>query len=163
MNDERKPDDAEIGLPDSVRAALKNRYGPVPSVPSEIDKAILADARRHFEQHGPATLRPARRRRVSAWQWTVIASTVAAACVVLVALRTPDPNQASNVAARSDAATVFDELRGDVDLNGRVDILDAFAMARQFRDGDPVARDFNLDGRFDELDIDLVAREAVKL
>ena len=56
-----------------------------------------------------------------------------------------------------------DELRSDVDLNGRVDILDAFAMARQLRDGSGEARDFNHDGRFDKLDIDLVAREAVKL
>jgi hypothetical protein len=163
MNDNRNPADAENGLPDSVRAALKNRYGPVPSVPSEIDKAILADARRHFEEHGPVTLRPARRRRVSAWQWTAIASTVAAACVVLFALKPPQLHQESSVATRSDAFSMDDELRSDVDLNGRVDILDAFAMARQLRDGGTEARDFNHDGRFDGLDIDLVALEAVKL
>ena len=163
MNDERKPDDAEIGLPDSLTATLKNRYGPVPSVPSEIDHAILADARRHLEQHGPATLRPARRRRVSAWQWTAIASTVAAACVELSALKPPKPNEESSVAARSDASSLDVELRGDVDLNGRVDILDAFAMARQLRDGRGEARDFNHDGRFDKFDIDVVALEAVKL
>ena len=162
MNDERKLDDADNGLPDSVRATLKNRYGPIPAVPSEIDHAILADARRHFEQHGPATLRPARR-RVSAWQWTAIASTVAAACVVLFALRPPQPNQESSVADRSDASSLDDELRTDVDQNGRVDILDAFVMARQLRDGGAEARDFNHDGRFDGLDIDLVAREAVTL
>ena len=67
------------------------------------------------------------------------------------------------MATRSDASLANDDLRSDLDLNGRVDILDAFAMARQFRDGDTEARDFNHDGRFDELDIDLVAREAVKL
>ena len=163
MNKKKKFDDAENGLPDSVRAALKNRYGPIPDVPAQIDTAILADARRHFEQHGPATLRPARRRRVSAWQWTAIASTVAAACVVLFALSPSQPNQESSVAARSDASSLDDELRSDVDLNGRVDILDAFAMARQLHTGGAEARDFNHDGRFDQLDIDLVAREAVKL
>ena len=163
MNDERKPDDAEIGLPDSLTATLKNRYGPVPSVPSEIDHAILADARRHLEQHGPATLRPAGRRRVSAWQWTAIASTAATACMMLFALRPPQPNPESSVAARSNAASLDDELRRDVDLNGRVDILDAFAMARQLRDGRGEARDFNHDGRFDKFDIDVVALEAVKL
>ncbi|MEJ7593436.1 MAG: dockerin type I domain-containing protein [Planctomycetaceae bacterium] len=163
MNDERQLDDSNNGLPDSVRAALKNRYGPIPSVPSEIDNAILADARRHFEQHGPATLLPARRRRVSAWQWTAIATTVTAACVMLFALRPQQPDQESSVATRSDASLPDNDLRGDVDLNGRVDILDAFAMARQFRDGSAEHRDFNHDGRFDELDIDLVAHEAVKL
>jgi len=163
MNDVRESDDAEDRLPDSFRAALKNRYGPIPDVPSEIDNAILADARRHFEQHGPATLRPAGRRRVSAWQWTAIASTVAAACVMLFALRPQQQNSENDTMAKSDASLVNDDLRSDVDLNGRVDILDAFAMGRQFRDGGAEARDFNHDGRFDELDIDLVAREAVKL
>ena len=163
MNDETEPDDAENGLPDLVRATLKNRYGPIPAVPSEIDNAILADARRHFEQHGPTTLRPARLRRFSAWQWTAIASTVAAACVVLFALRPQQPDQDISVATRSDASLANDDLRSDLDLNGRVDILDAFALARQFRDGGTEARDFNHDGLFDELDIDLVAREAVKL
>ena len=163
MNDERKLDDADNGLPDSVRAALKNRYGPIPAVPSEIDHAILADARRYFEAHGPAILRPAGRRRVSAWQWTAIASTVAAVCVMLFALRPQQPDQDSSVATRSDASSSDGDLRSDVDLNGRVDILDAFSMARQLRDGGAEARDFNHDGRFDGLDIDLVALEAVKL
>ena len=67
------------------------------------------------------------------------------------------------MAARSNAASLDDELRRDVDLNGRVDILDAFAMARQLRDGRGEARDFNHDGRFDKFDIDVVALEAVKL
>ena len=163
MNDERKLDDADNGLPDSVRATLKNRYGPVPGVPSEIDNAILADARRHFEQHGPATLRPARRRRVSAWQWTAIASTVAAACVVLLSLRTPRHSTEIDTMAKSDASMMNDDLRSDVDLNGRVDILDAYAMARDIRNGRSGFLDLNHDGLFDQLDIDMVAREAVKL
>lgn len=163
MTDERESDDAENELPDSVRAALKNRYGPVVSVPPGIDKAILADARRHFEQHGPATLRSARRRRVPAWQWAAIASTAAAACVVFLSLRTHRDAAQTDTIARSDAAMVNGDFRSDVDLNGRVDILDAFAMARQFRDGSAEAPDCNHDGRFDELDIDMVALEAVKL
>ena len=163
MKDNLEFDEVGQELSDAVKAALRKRFGPVPDVPSSIDQSILADARRHFEQHGPAALRPARRRRVSAWQWTAIASTVAAACVVLFALRPPQPNQEASVASRSDASFMDDELRSDVDLNGRVDILDAFAMARQFRDGSAEARDLNRDGRFDKLDIDLVAREAVKL
>ena len=155
--------DIDNELPESVSAELKNRYGHLPAVPAEIDKAILADARRHFEQHGPATQRPARRRRVSVWQWTAIASAVGAACVMLFTLRPQHPAQNISVATGSQASSSQDDLRSDVDLNGRVDILDAFAMARQFRDGSKEPRDFNHDGRFDELDIDLVAREAVKL
>jgi hypothetical protein len=51
----------------------------------------------------------------------------------------------------------------DLDQSGRVDILDAFAMARLIRDGGSGAPDVNRDGRLDHLDIDLVAGEAVML
>ncbi|MBC7968472.1 MAG: hypothetical protein H7Z17_21410 [Fuerstia sp.] len=164
MNDERKPDDAENGLPDSVRSALKNRYGPVPGVPSEIDHAILADARRHFEAHGPAALRPSRRRRVSGWQWTAIASTVAAASVMMMVWRTEQPQQRMNDSMVATApASANGTVDSDLDHSGRVDMLDAFAMARLIRDGGSGAPDLNRDGRFDQQDIDLVARKAVLL
>lgn len=156
-------DDADYELPEAAKAALRNRFGTVGSIPSEIDQSILADARRHFEQHGPSALRPAKRRRVSVWQWAGIGSTVAAACVFFFAMTPQPPGQAVNVASTSDAPSPVEELSGDVDLNGRVDILDAFAMARDLRDGRSGVRDINNDGRFDQLDIDLVAREAVKL
>ena len=155
----------EIGqeLPDAVKAALRKRFGPVPDVPSSIDQSILADARRHFEQHGPAALRLTKRRRVSVWQWTAIGSTVAAACVLFFALMPQQPNQAVKIVATSDGSASGEERTSDVDRSGRVDILDAFAMAREMRDGRSGFRDINHDGRFDQLDIDLVAREAVKL
>ncbi len=163
MKDNMEFDEIGQELPDAVKAALRKRFGPVPDVPSSIDQSILADARRHFQQHGPAALRPTKRRRVSVWKWTAIGSTVAAACVFFFAMTPRQPNQAVNIAATSDAPVPDEEHTSDVDRNGRVDILDAFAMARQLRNGGAEARDFNHDGRFDELDIDLVAREAVKL
>ena len=169
MKHDDKFQDPEMDLPEAIRSGLKNRYGPVPDVPSEIDSAILADARQHFEESRGVNRRLRTRRRISAWQWTAIASTIAAACVAFVVWRPQPPRQQnesflamdtveSNEAHESDSA-----LNTDIDRNGRVDILDAFAMARQIRDGDSRARDFNRDGWFDQLDIDLVAREAVKL
>lgn len=161
--------DLEIDLPESIRSGLKNRYGPVPEVSSEIDRAILADARQHFEQSRGVTRRLATRRKISGWQWTAIASTVAAACVAFIVWQPQQPRQQNESLLAMDAAEISESrqsdsvLSTDIDLNGRVDILDAFAMARQIRDGDSGARDFNRDGRFDQLDIDLVAREAVKL
>lgn len=167
-------DDMEFGetneeLPDALKAALRTRFRPVPDVPSNIDQSILADAKRHFEQHGPLALRLQKRRRVSVWQWTAIGSTVAAACVLFFAVRPQQPQSENSLAARSNAVsadaelTIDGELTSDVDLNGRVDILDAFAMARQMRNDPDKPYDINHDGRFDQLDINIVAREAVKL
>ena len=169
MKEDMDFDEINEELLDAVKSALRNRFGPVPDVPSNIDQSILADARRHFEQHGPAVLRLKKRRRVSVWQWTAIGSTMAAACVLFFAMKQQQPQLENSFAARSNAVSADAELASvapltsDVDLNGRVDILDAFAMARQIRSGRDKSYDINHDGRFDQLDIDIVAREAVKL
>ena len=149
----------EVPLPDSVKAALSSRYGTVPSVPAEVDAAILADARQHFQQHGPASQRPRRWRRFATWQWTAIASSIAAACVAFVVWQ-PQENLNEQFA---DIGATQQSQNSDVDRNGRIDILDAFVLARQMRDGIGNGHDINHDGRFDQLDIDIVARESVKL
>ena len=94
---------------------------------------------------------------------------MAAACVLFFAMKQQQPQLENSFAARSNAVSADAELASvapltsDVDLNGSVDILDAFAMARQIRSGRDKSYDINHDGRFDQLDIDIVAREAVKL
>ena len=153
--------DADNVLPDSVKAALKIRYEPVPIVGSDVDSAILADAKTHIERLGPA-MRFSPKRRLSTLQWTAMAA--AAACLLFFVLRSNQPSNLENDSiAKSNVTSLLDQLSGDVDLSGRVDILDAFAMARQLRDGRGEFRDINRDGRFDQFDIDLVTDEAVKL
>lgn len=159
MKNDKDSDEIDDTLPETVKSALSVRYGAVPSVSSEIDESVLADARRHFEQHGPWSHRPARRRKISAWQWTAIASTIAAACAAIVVWQPAEMSDESF----TDATKVQDPEGSDVDQNGRVDILDAFALARQMRDGVGSGHDINHDGRFDQLDIEIVARESVKL
>jgi hypothetical protein len=52
----------------------------------------------------------------------------------------------------------------DIDENGTVDILDAYAMARRLESGESADTwDFNSDGQLDESDIQLVAFDAVML
>jgi hypothetical protein len=53
----------------------------------------------------------------------------------------------------------------DIDGNGRVDILDAFALARRIESGNVSAGvgDLNHDGRVDRSDVDAVAMQAVRL
>ena len=53
--------------------------------------------------------------------------------------------------------------RADVDQNGRVDILDAFALARRIQQGAAGGFDLNGDGVVDKLDVDFVAAQAVRL
>ncbi|HEX8912273.1 MAG TPA: dockerin type I domain-containing protein, partial [Humisphaera sp.] len=64
------------------------------------------------------------------------------------------------VAAASPSAS--NPARGDVDRNGVVNVLDAFAVARGVRDGrtDP-AWDVNGDGVVDDRDAEQIARTAV--
>lgn len=159
MTNEQEYEDSENELPETVNSAIRIRYGPVPDVPPETDRAILADARRHLS----ARIRPARRfRRWTSWHWAVMGSTVAAASVVLLVWKPAAMQQnAENAVVQKSATQQID--RNDVDENGRVDILDAFAMARLIRDGGTGTRDLNGDGRFDRLDVDLVARKAVML
>jgi hypothetical protein len=55
--------------------------------------------------------------------------------------------------------------RMDIDGNGVVDVLDAFALARKLRAHEslPAAGDFNQDGAVDDADVELVMAKAVDL
>jgi len=53
---------------------------------------------------------------------------------------------------------------GDLDRNGRVDILDAFQLARELDDDiAPTAGDINADGVIDRADVEAIAMKAVTL
>ena len=56
-------------------------------------------------------------------------------------------------------------MREDLDHSGRVDILDAFALARRLASPGQIDLqwDMNGDGVVDERDVDVVARAAVRL
>ena len=152
------PDD---DFPEDYRAAIKNRYGPIPTVPRETDNVILADARQHLSRHHPSVVR---HRRMSTWQWVAMATTVAAAAVVCIVWLPDMAEHGGAMNMASDMSSAADnDVNSDVDQNGRIDILDAFAMARQIRSGGERIRDINSDGRFDELDVALVAQRAVML
>ena len=53
--------------------------------------------------------------------------------------------------------------REDVTGDGRVDILDAFALARQIQSDHAQQPDLNSDGRVDQQDVEALAARAVKL
>ena len=136
-------------LPDLARdlAALGNRNI---EVPADIDDAVMAAAR--------SALSERRRGRFAARRWA--RWTAAAAGLALVVW-------AGSVLTRQPAIETMRlsvATSGDLDQSGRVDILDAFALARQL-DSDvvPTHGDFNGDGIVDRADVDAIAMAAVRL
>ena len=133
-------------LPAGLASELKSRYGPIPEIPEAIDRAILVDAQRHLHQTIPVRIRANRR-----WRFAVVGSSVAAACMLLFAMNRQEPQQPASVAR-------------DLDGNGRVDILDAFAIAREIQNGRNQPRfDINGDGRLTQADVNEIAQRAVTL
>ena len=135
---------AEPELPPRLAEAVARAYGTVPAVPASVDAAILADARSGFHR---------RRRFALAGRW-VGASAAAAAAIVIVALNLRHDRAAPPAVA------------GDVDRNGSVNILDAFALAKKIqgpRGAVAPWEDVNRDGVLDQRDVDQVAQQAVRL
>lgn len=137
-------------LPESLTRDLHSLYARGVPIPESIDVSILADARAGF----------ARRRRFRlALRGAVIAAGAAAAAMVVLAVRLSDPN------APSTPGTPALARAEDVDHSGRVDILDAFVVARLIEvEGQldrPAAYDVNGDGAIDRADVDRIAMAAV--
>ncbi len=130
---------------------LRGLYAPPVEVPTEIDEAVTALARRHF----------ARRHRMRLLlRRSAFAAAAAAAIALTIVHIYPIHPESTGPARVVQAATPE-----DIDGNGRVDIRDAFLLARRLEsDQQPVSQwDLNGDGVIDRHDVDLVATAAVKL
>ena len=142
-------------LPPRLAAELATLH-PQPRVPAALDQKILAAG--HAEM-----LAQFRRRRII--RWTSLGS-AAAAAIVVVALVLPKGRTADETSAPVAALA----RAGDLDRDGRVDILDAFNLARRIAahhgpitSGVSKTEDVNGDGIVDQKDVDLIARMAVRV
>jgi len=115
-------------------------------IPTEVDARIELQIHRHF-----------RRRR---WRPVAIPAAVlalAAAAALFVAPTSRPVVEALEPAVRTASAGV------DVHADGKLDILDAFALARRVEDDDArPAWDQDGDGAVDDADVELLARAAVE-
>jgi hypothetical protein len=139
MPDDFEPSDARF------RDALADLYRPGAEIPRSVEDAIIRRARAHLLT-GP------RRWRIRAAAAAAAAAVVAACMTVAVWLgvtRTPSTRQVATLA-------------GDIDRNGRVDIVDAMLLARAI-ESRRAQDDFNRDGIVDRRDVDAIALLAVKL
>jgi hypothetical protein len=144
MIDEQSPSDNDLNLPDALRNDLASLYPHSSSVPPHVDSMILSAAR----------IRLARRRRMfRIVRWS---SAVAAAAIVVFVLRV---NLVHAPSAPQLAQT------DDINHDGRVDILDAYVVARAIAHHQalPAAWDVNGDGVVDQKDVDLIANSAVHI
>ena len=127
----------DFNLSDKFKEDLKKLYGASIVIPPEIDKAILLKASRKLGQ-------PRRHFHILRW----VGPIAAAAAVIIFAL-----------------LFVNQSVPADIDRNGRVDILDAFKLAKQIQtESQPNKKwDINGDGRVNQEDVDNIAMVAVSL
>lgn len=134
-------------LPDRLVEDLTALYGRSVPVPRHVDRAVLAAARARMA-------RGHRLRLVLYWSSAAAAVLAIAIGVGLLQRQTPS-TVAPPILARAE----------DVDQNGRVDVLDAYLLARRVELAQKLKQewDFNHDGKVDRGDANLVAQSAVRL
>jgi hypothetical protein len=144
----------ESGLtaPPRLISALKQVSGRGTFIPPTVDESVLRVARRHLD-------RPQRGRLISFrfMPWAIAAG----AAAVVIGLLAHFGARWNSPASRQPAYA-----REDLNRDGRVDMLDAFVLARQIKTGRGAAApglDLNGDGAVDERDAAVIAAHSVRL
>jgi len=161
-------EDLDLRISPKLSEDLNTIFKPQFSVPSEVDRAIIDKVHQHFI---PKHWRHRIFHHISLWR-------IAAAAAVIIFAFSLNLTQKHGP---STSRTVLVEAQAvDIDRNGRVDILDAFKLARHIESADrtktnlsPVSStgqalrkqgwDINGDGLVNRNDVDLVASAAVSL
>ena len=139
-----------VEAPAELVRALKH-FDAAPFIPPAVDEAILRSARCQLGRRAGSGLLAFSPGLRFSWRLAPWAAALAAATLVGVLLL---PLQRSHQLTRE-----------DLNRDGRVDILDAFALARALN-ATPVlkkAPDINGDGVTDQLDVNAIAAQAVSL
>ncbi len=154
MTDKKEHFDEDLDLRISPKFSedLNTIFKPQFSVPSEVDRAIIDKVHQHFI---PKHWRHRVFRHISLWR------IAAAAAVIIFAFSlnlTEKPGPTTSQSNLVEAQAI------DIDRNGRVDILDAFKLARHIESANAEKKwDINGDGFVNRKDVDLVASAAVSL
>jgi hypothetical protein len=151
-------ENTDLKVSEEFKADLGNMFRPQSSISPEVDRAIL-------DRAGRKLIRPRRRhsiiRRIG-----IVAATAAVIILAFSLDLSRQPRQGTPV-------TYFAEAKSaDIDHSGRVDILDAFKLARQIESANNSESilslrkqgfDMNGDGLVNRDDVDIVAMAAVSL
>jgi len=145
MNESNQPDSEQnIDAPEKLVAALKESSRREIFVPPYVDRAVLEAARAQLKRPKKMTVGGFRR-------WMLWPALVTGCAIVVLMVRTVT------------SSTQF--AREDLNRDGKVDILDSFALARELKSGRalPKGLDVNGDGVVDERDVTSIAAHAVAL
>lgn len=173
---QEEPDDASLQAPPELVAALKRLPQERLFVPPAVNEAVVRAAREHLGG-GKSGQTHLRRGSFGEWlslnlSWKVwVGAGTGMVVLALVAYQVLSPRGRTfgvgNPFASSRAVSepVRAPLPGNASTERRLDILDAFTLARQLKTG-PVREprwDVNHDGIVDERDVRAIAVEAVRL
>ena len=151
------PTDSDLQAPPALARDLKMLHAASAAIPAAIDEAILAGIRRQSV---------GRRRKRLLLRWAVPPA-AAAAMLMWVVFNPFGAGDIEDVPLFEAAGplAIRQLTDRDIDGNGRVDILDALALARNIKDNRVAEQpwDFNGDGLIDRKDVDTVAQSAVSL
>ena len=143
----------DIEISPDFSSDLKTLFKPQFSIPPEVDRTILDKAnkqlaRKHWSHHVL--------QHISIWR------VAAAAAVIIFAFSL---NLTQRFGSSINESLVLESQSVDIDQNGRVDILDAFKLARYVESAELTDKkwDINGDGLVNNNDVDLVASAAVRL
>lgn len=161
-------DDASLDLPANFKAALRDSQQsstPVAAEWKRIDAVIQASATAHFSQQNDRHVlgRMSRIGRFAAG----LAAAAAIALVVWINIPGDLQQEQSPLTSNDQQATNTTQpaLAGDVNSDGRIDILDAYLLQRRMDLAGTLetAWDLTRDGRVDRDDVSAIAAESVKL
>jgi hypothetical protein len=146
--------DSDLRIPSKLSADLKALFEPKVGIPPEVDRAVIDRA---HKQLTPIESGKRKRLRIH-WGWRI----AAAAAVIILAFSLDLTKQHD---PKTDSLTLSKTQPADIDQNGRVDILDAFKLAKHIESAGTTETewDFNGDGLIDRSDVDMVAYAAVSL
>lgn len=153
-------------LPPAIIDALRELDGPAVLPDPQRDADVLSGARQYLAGAAPVDRK---RRNLRLFFAGSAGGAIAAAAMIafVVFVWSPVHNEApmADMTAMSVEENAAQPPRpGDLDQDGTIDILDAYALAKQVqRDGASPTQDLNHDGQVNQLDVDWIANQTVAL
>jgi hypothetical protein len=163
VNDKNKNPDIEF--PDKLIEDIKNLHKQTAQVPLEVDRIIIDRAHQHFAQKEFTKTKKRRFRLVHLWKVAAAAAVIILAFSLDLTLQPVLKEEPESVPMMYQMADLEGGRSFDIDNNGRVDILDAFTLARRIESEDyaEFQSDINNDGMVNRDDVDEIAMAAVRL